>query len=117
MSRRLMALSWLSVFVVAGLLGHLTAQKLHATPSYGSCPHLYNGTNCPSCAPLDPPIDGYAACSIQPASYKTCEPSYPTTCSNSLQFTCSGVPNTKSDCTGMNNLVGMCTSTVYRCGL
>jgi hypothetical protein len=46
MSRRLMALSWLSAFVVAGLLGHITAQKLHAVPVYSYCPTLSN-TNCP----------------------------------------------------------------------
>ncbi|HTU92742.1 MAG TPA: hypothetical protein VMF69_21860 [Gemmataceae bacterium] len=74
MSRRLMALSWLSVFAVAGLLGHLTAQKLHALPIPSACPELLN-TNCPTCVNFTIPIVGEVNCHITPAqSYATCDP-------------------------------------------
>ncbi len=58
MSRRFMALSWLSVFVASGLMGHFTAQKLHAIPTYGNCPILSTNTNCPNCYIYNDPILG-----------------------------------------------------------
>ncbi|SRR5579885_631537 len=89
MSRRLMALSWLSAVVVAGLLGHLMAQKLHAIPQNGYCPILSN-TDCPTCwIYYDPLVGAYVNCHITTGSYSTCisDPSYPS-CGNTRTSEC-----------------------------
>ncbi len=102
MSRRLITLSWLSVFVVAGVLGHLTAQKLHAEPECGPnciCPLLPN-SNCPQCY-----VTVLFSCRT-PDSFAACEPSSPpNTCSNDAIYTCSGFVNGRADCSGKDSNV------------
>lgn len=111
MSRRLMALSWLSVLVMAGLLGHLTAQKLHAIPLYGYCPTTTN-TPCPSC-----PTDdlGNPGCHITSGSYYTCvyDNNFPK-CGHTYSYTCKGLLNAMLDCSGMDT-INLCLTTEYSC--
>lgn len=102
MSRRLMALSWLSVFVVAGLIGHLTAQKLHADPFCGPnciCPLLPNSA-CPQCD-----VTVLGSCHTS-GLFFGCEPSSPpNTCSNDATYQCSGYVNGRADCSGADSKV------------
>jgi hypothetical protein len=100
MSRRLMALSWLSVFIVAGLLGHLTAQKLHAIPTYSYCPIL--SVSCPTCCVYNDPLLGPVYCHFTTGSYSVCESASSGSCTNSKQYTCSGVQNSMADCSGID---------------
>lgn len=105
MSGRLMALSWLSVFVVAGLIGHLTAHKLHAEPIQGPaiCPPVGN-SNCPTCAQITIPFFGVWDCHLPAQSFASCEPaSPPNQCTNTGKYYCDGVVNTMADCSGMDD--------------
>jgi hypothetical protein len=101
MSQRLMALGWLFVFVLAGLIGHLTAQKLHAIPTYEMCGITPNAS-CPTCYNYNDPLLGQVHCRMTTASFTVCESSSSGSCGNSKQFDCSGLENTRADCSGLN---------------
>lgn len=112
MSRRLMALTWLFVFVMAGLLGHLTAQKLHAIPDNSICP-LLNTAICPTC--INGAI-GAQNCHVTSGSWLVCQPTKQSdSCANSRQYECSGVANTAADCTGMDKDNLFCSQNYPAC--
>lgn len=100
MSRRLMTLSWLFVLVVAGILGNLTAQKLHAQGAGYYCPVL-NNSSCPLCMEMDF-SSGTTWCHNLQGSFKVCD-SGEGNCNNTNNYGCAGVQNSGMDCSGMDS--------------
>ena len=104
---------WLIACIV---LGAFMAQKASAVPSTLACPTIDNNT-CPTCFTYSPVPGLFLYCKVSTGSYARCAAAPTATDCSNTAFTrrCSGLVNTKSDCTGVNDPMQPCFQDVFSC--